>query len=46
MRQLPGVDDPTDADLLRRTPSDVEAFTAFYRRWERPLLVALERSNR
>jgi RNA polymerase sigma factor (sigma-70 family) len=30
--------EPTDEDLLARTPSDPEAFAELYRRYERPLL--------
>ena len=29
--------DESDETLLARTPGDVEAFAAFYRRWERPV---------
>jgi RNA polymerase sigma factor (sigma-70 family) len=33
----------TDADLLRRTREDPEAFAVFYERWEGPILAWLQR---
>ena len=35
--------DPDDEHLLIRTPEDAEAFAAFYRRWERPVLAYFAR---
>lgn len=36
----------TDADLLRRTADDPEAFAVFYERWEGPILAWLQRRSR
>lgn len=41
-----GPDRRTDEQLLRASKNDPDAFAAFYRRWERPVLAWMQRSCR
>ena len=43
---LMGLELRTDEQLLRAARSDPDAFAAFYRRWERPVLAWMQRSCR